>query len=39
MALTETLGTPETEIQRMVERAVRDTLTAMTEQLDLTATR
>ena len=35
MALTETLGTPETEIQRMVERAVRDTLTTMTEQLDL----
>ena len=33
--LTETLGTPETELQRTVERAVRDTLSKMTEQQDL----
>ena len=35
VALTETLGTPETELQRTVERAVRDTLSTMTEQQDL----
>ena len=33
--LTETLGTPETELQRTVERAVRDTLSAMAEQQGL----
>ena len=33
--LTETLGTPETELQRTVERAVRDTLGTMTEQQGL----
>ena len=35
MALTETLGTPETELQRTVEKAVRDTLSTMTEQQEL----
>ena len=33
--LTETLGTPETELQRTVERAVRHTLSTMTEQQGL----
>ena len=33
--LTDTLGTPETELQQTVERAVRDTLSTMTEQHDL----
>ena len=35
MALTETLGTPETELQRTVEKAVRETLSRMTVQQDL----
>ena len=30
--LTETLGTPETELQRVVEKAVRDTLSIMTSE-------
>ena len=32
MALTKTLGTPETELQRTVEKAVRETLSRMTVQ-------
>ena len=35
MALIDTLGTPETELQRTVEKAVHDTLSRMVEQQDL----